>query len=293
MRNQTKRRSLSIATRSKAMCPAREVPAHVYTFWHESEPPELVASCIDLLRRTAEAAMWEVTVLSSACTQDLPPPPVPQSSALTASQQSDWYRLAALAQRGGVYLDASCICLTSPDAWVDRRSDALQGFLFHPDGETMDSWAIAAPPCCALVARWRDEFGEALRRGVEAYCREKEAEGHSTAALSSSLPYLTIHLCFRVARASLPASPLRLLSAVAPGAPLHYLRAHGWEPLDAVSALFAATADELGHTPLIKLRACDRECVAPLHALGRGSWLARQLRPSLGVNSRVDWLLSR
>lgn len=268
------------------------IPPLLYSFWAEPDPPELVAACLDTLRRTA-GPEWQLRVISRSERHGLPPPP---ASSLTVAQESDWYRLAALAATGGVYLDASCIALQPLGAWVDRHARAVQGYAFHPDGEggdTLESWAVAAPAGCALAARWRDEFGAALSQGVEAYCRDKQREGYSTAALSRALPYLAIHLAFRVARAADPDAPVVLRSAVAPGGPLHYLRAGGWEPLRAVSALFASSADELCGTPLLKLRACDRECVPPLRSLGGGSWLARFLCPALGgVSSRVEWLLS-
>jgi hypothetical protein len=265
---------------------ASRIPRRLYTFW-DNDPPEFISACIGLLDRTA-GSEWDLTVLTAeSAARELSPPP---AVALSPAQLSDWYRLSALSSSGGVYLDASCIALAPPDAWVDRGLDAVQGFAFHPDGETADSWAIAAPAGCPLIKRWRDEFRAALIRGVAEYCAEKEAAGHSTAGLSASLPYLAVLLCFRVARAAHPERAVRLTSATAPGCPLHHLRLADWDPLAAVSALFAASAEELADTPLVKLRACDRECVPPLGAMGRGSWLARQLRPELG--SRVDWLLS-
>ena len=116
---------------------------------------------------------------------------------------------------------------------------------------------------------------------------------------------------------------LDLRSSVEKGAPFYYLRLFGWDSLAAVSAIFAADAGEeiLEGCPFVKLRRCERECVPPLAALGRASWLAKRLVGleeeeaeehnvtglesmnsaylAVGaggggkVSSRIEWLLSR
>jgi hypothetical protein len=117
---------------------ATVVPRIIYTFWHDSELPEFVATCVDALRRRAVG--WDVRVLHGD-EPSLAAPPVSVST-LSPALLSDWYRLTALRATGGAYIDASCIVLASPDEWVDTCSATLQGWSCRLDGETMESWAV-------------------------------------------------------------------------------------------------------------------------------------------------------
>ena len=83
------------------------IPRRLFTYWHDQTPPELVKCCVSLMKQRNPG--WEVRVLHTRC-PDLPPPPVPLES-LMGSHQADWYRLAALAEYGGVYLDSTCVTL--------------------------------------------------------------------------------------------------------------------------------------------------------------------------------------
>lgn len=293
------------------MASSSAIPPILYSFWHDHEPPEFVAACIALLRDSAARTGWQFVLLhpEDESVQALEKPPVPASS-LTPAQLSDWYRLTALRATGGVYMDATCIALEPPAAWVNAMENSVQGFLCSLDDETAESWAVASPAGDPLVALWHEEFREALRVGVDAYCAECTRRNLVSAGLQNALPYLTIHACWRAARAQLPDSPVRLASSVAAnGGPFFWLRIFGWDSLQAVSAVFAADAGAhlLEGCPFMKLRRAERECVPPLASLGRGSWLARRLlgegtaapaeppacNKASAVSSRLEWLLSR
>jgi hypothetical protein len=261
------------------------IPRNLFTFWHDDPTApqararadaELVKCCLAVMRKRCKADGWQFRVLSPGA-DDLPPPPV-EASTLTGAQLADWYRLAALASYGGVYVDATCITLQPLDHWVDRCSDAVQGFCFVPDGVTMESWAIAAPSGSAFVGAWRDEFGRALSRGVKAYCAELPT-GLVSDGLRPSLEhgYLAIHASWCVVRARLRDATVRLQSPVEAGQPYRYLAEQQWDSPKAVEALFAKRAEDLSTTALIKLRGRERDSVAPLATYGRESWLAREL----------------
>ena len=272
------------------------VPRRLFTFWHAdpstpkaraSADEELVKCCFGLMKRQNPA--WEFRVLTPACT-DLPPPPVADATALTGAQLADWYRLCALALYGGVYLDATCITLQPLEAWVDLKSDAVQGFTLVSDLDTMESWAIAAPSGSAFLGRWRDEFGSALRMGTREYCSGLPS-GVISAGLRPSLPYLTIHAAWRVARAAMPHdAPHRLLSPVEAGRPYRHLAEANWDSPESVRLLFAKSAEELASCsgPLIKLRGKERDSVQPLATYGRASALARALLSSTVPSTVVE-----
>ena len=265
------------------------IPRCLFTFWQDdpSAPraragadAELVRGCLGLMRQRCAADGWEFRVLSAGAA-GLPPPPVDDSTRLTGAQLADWYRLAALAEHGGVYLDATCVVLAPLEAWVDCEASAVQGFSFVPDGQTLESWAIAAPRGSAFAARWRDEFGRALSVGVKAYCDRLPA-GVVSEGLRPSLTdgYLAIHAAWRVVHLELPHVPVRLTSPIEAGQPYRFLAESRWDSPRAVAALFGKSEAALGGTPLIKLRGKERDSVQPLATYGRHSALARHLPAS-------------
>jgi hypothetical protein len=274
------------------------IPRRLFTFWtadpsapraRAAADAELVRCCIARMQLCHKG--WDFRLLTPSTCADLPPPPVP-ASMLTGPQLADWYRLAALAAYGGVYLDASCVCIKSVSAWVDMASRKVQGWRFVPDNETMESWAIAAPKGSAFVAAWRDELKEAFHRGVKEYCDDLPA-GVISMGLRRSLPYLTIHAAWRVVRARMPedeqqrqfllrcptdeGGPFRYLATLASGDLESGAPTKNWDSPAAVAALFAMTDDELAGTPLVKLRGKERDSVRPLATYGRESALARTL----------------
>ena len=195
------------------------IPRRLFTFWRDGPmaagtraavESELVKCCLALMQYRCTADRWTFRLLRGAET-DLPDPPV-DPSGLSGAQLADWYRLCALSAYGGVYLDATCILLQPIEKWVDLRSEAVQGFEFVPDGDTMESWAVAAPGGSAFCARWRDEFGKALKMGVRSYC-DSLPRHVLTHPLCESLPYLAIHAAWRVVRAEMPETPFRLVCA--------------------------------------------------------------------------------
>lgn len=275
--------------------PSVRVPRRLFTFWHTdpsapkaraSADEELVKCCFGLMKR--QHPDWEFRVLTPACT-DLPPPPVADPTTLTGAQLADWYRLCALALYGGVYLDATCITLQPLETWVDLHLDAVQGFTLVSDLDTMESWAIAAPSGSIFLAKWRDEFGSALRMGTKEYCNGLSA-GVISAGLRPSLPYLTIHAAWRVVRAAMPHSTHRLLSPVEAGRPYRHLAEANWDSPKSVRLLFAKSAEELAASsgPLIKLRGKERDSVQPLATYGRTSALARALLSSTIPSTVVE-----
>lgn len=220
------------------------VPRVIYTYWHRASPPELVRKCIHRMREAHPG--WRVVVLT--------PMDVPDTvRTLAPNVASDWARLHVLAEYGGVWLDASCICLQSVTAWAS--DDCLSGFCSY-DG-CIDSYAIAAPSRSALVGAWRDEFCASLLN-PHAYAQRYAHvarrchirwNAHHTNTLNDKLPYLNIVLCSAVARQKCGAR-LHLKDAYRSGGSFYF----------DTDSIFSSTPD----TPLIKLDNVDRRKVARL-----------------------------
>jgi hypothetical protein len=116
---------------------------------------------------------------------------------LSVQALSDWVRVCALEKHGGVWLDATVVCVRPLEAWVDLGLDNLQGFTaWHP--KILESWALAAPPRHPLVSAWKAELRRAIGMGFDAYKRRAPAAARLH-GLRFLLPYLTAYACYRVA----------------------------------------------------------------------------------------------
>ena len=106
------------------------VPKHLFTFWYPLDDiPDLVAACLATFRRLNPT--WTVHVLYPNV-RGVEPPPFQNINAdnddnwVSLQHTADWYKAAALARYGGVWMDASSIMLRPLESWVDMNSDAVQ-----------------------------------------------------------------------------------------------------------------------------------------------------------------------
>jgi hypothetical protein len=244
--------------------------------------PPLVCACV---RRMREAnPQWRVVVLTAV---DLPE----WLCSLPANVASDWIRLHKVADTGGVWLDASCICTQSVETWILNLDGCVSGFSSY-DG-ALDSYAFAAPPRSVFIARWRDEFCASLR-DPRAYADVHWTIAHecyirwdstTKTTLQLKLPYLNVVLCSAVAMRECHGEAVHLIDAHRPGGAFHFETASLFAP--------AYRPD----TPLLKLDNVDRRIAARLfRCVTKGSGIVAQLlhapivqpRRSLRLSSKVS-----
>lgn len=221
--------------------PAWHMPT-IYTFWHSERRPAIVDACIARMRDANPT--YDIVVLGPA---DLP-------DWLTISREwqiaTDWLRLKTLEEHGGVWLDASCICVESVDAWIDPSADA-SGFESYRG--CVDNYAIAAPARSPFVTAWREELEESIRDKAAYVARNASVARDASivwphaeqATIALKLPYLVAYLAGGVARRRLGAR-VALRGAYYPGGSLFF----------PIESLFAPSY--VPHTPLIKLDKVDR-----------------------------------
>lgn len=247
------------------------IPKSIYVFW-QGPMPFIVRFCIDRMRAMHGGGEWSVTVLDgeSSSSSSRIIEPVDNFDVLSVQAKSDWVRLCALLQNGGVWLDASCICTAPVDRWVDMRANAMQGFSAPFADDALESWAFAAPSGSRLLVRWKEIFREAIvlgfgsfKRRVPQYIRDHAIFGY--------MPYLTIHACYLMAARE--TGERALLSPSCEG-PFRYLCERGFRPAEVVRALMHHPLPDA--PPLIKLRGAEAkevdrtECRAGsfMHRLG-------------------------
>lgn len=117
-------------THSPPNVSAEIIPRNLFTFWSPLEDlPEFVAGCLATFHRLNPT--WTVYVLYPNV-PGVEPPPFQNLNAdndgnwVGLQHTADWYRAAALARYGGVWVDATSIMLRPVESWVDVNSDAVQ-----------------------------------------------------------------------------------------------------------------------------------------------------------------------
>ena len=111
------------------------------------------AACINSMRHHNPG--WEVRVLGRES----------GGKADTVTQRADRARIQTVLT-GGVWLDASCLCVAPVEAWVGEDPRAVYGFVMvGNEGDCMENWAFAARnPRNEFLTAWRDEFAHAQER---------------------------------------------------------------------------------------------------------------------------------
>ena len=207
----------------------RPIPKILYTFWTGEMGP-VVRHCLERMSRCYRG--YEMKVLGDS---DLPE----EMRTLSPEYKADFARLDALAQTGGVWLDASCIVfdmdwLHSAVTFPDEAE--MVGFGAPWDQNVLENWTLAAPHPSSFVAAWRDEYVLALREGPPAYCDRVKSEVPTS--LHPSLPYLTCHAAAAVVRRRHHTDAVQLFQS-APQGPFGVQVLFDWDV--AASAMYILT----------------------------------------------------
>ena len=165
----------------------RMIPRNIFTFW-KGPKDELVTRC---LKRMVDAHRpeWTVHILDDFAEADS----IDGFDNLSVQHQADWLRICLIAKYGGVWLDASSICVRRVNEWVDTISDGrVVGFEAPHSNQVLENWAFAAPKGHPLIVAWKDEFARAIRMGFGAY-KQYHIQHIGAHPIQDNMPYLTQH----------------------------------------------------------------------------------------------------
>ena len=131
--------------RSKRDHHAIDLPRRIHIFWDQgfSSAPEIVKLCVQSWQ--AFNPNWQVTLYDQeAANQIVPRDTLPAD--MKISHYADLLRTRLLRNDGGVWVDASCICLKPLDHWLPNIFNQCAFFAFHEPGRDrlMSSWFLAA-----------------------------------------------------------------------------------------------------------------------------------------------------
>jgi hypothetical protein len=139
------------------------IPHHIYTYWHDiTSLSPLVKKCITSWKR--HNPTYTIHLITKENLTEYVTIELPQAS---PQFHSDLIRLCVLAERGGIWMDAS-VFLTQPLDWVHRYQYNEQSEFVgyeQPTGETfpgVESWFFACVPTSSFIKKWRDEFLSSL-----------------------------------------------------------------------------------------------------------------------------------
>lgn len=131
-------------------------PKTVWMYWHQGlgNAPYLVKKCVNSW--ITKNPTWEVVLLDQWSLGRLLTPAVPHNifASLSLSHQSDLVRLALLSEFGGVWADATLLCIKPLDSWIEKYSKT-GFFAFNQPGKDrpLANWFLFSEPQGVIVTR--------------------------------------------------------------------------------------------------------------------------------------------
>jgi len=184
------------------------IPKIIWTFWDSKTIPQTVKNCIKtwkffnpdykiiMINKVNYKQYTNISISKLKRANDSP------------ARFSDFVRLCILAEHGGVWIDASIICIMSIEQWINKtigKKKTVEFIGYYLDLFTSDmrypvieSWCFACVKDSPFVTKWRDEFMEInVYRNVRTYIEHIEDDLHVNLQnlwKEDDPEYLTIHV---------------------------------------------------------------------------------------------------
>jgi hypothetical protein len=253
------------------------IPKKIWTYWDNDNLPDIIVKCIDTWKK--QNPNYEIIVLSKQnLSKYLPDVDFSKIKHIdSATRFSDMVRLHVLAKYGGIWSDASIICLKPYDSWIpNMQSKSNAEFVgFYIDGFTLpqfkekspviESWFLACVKDSRIVNDWLNEF---LRISdfdtVEKYVESVKDEGVDLQKINSPV-YLSIHVaCQKILQNGLN-KPYSFELLKAEDTAYKYLIQNDWNSQNAVKNIINCAKSKANKkncsfldSPIIKLRSNER-----------------------------------
>jgi hypothetical protein len=133
-------------------------PKIIWSAWFQGEDnaPEVPRALFSRWRRANP--QYEVRVLDEKVTRDVLADFPLRVEDIPFAARSDILRSKVLAEYGGIWTDASTLCVHPLDRWLEKFEDA-ELFAFESPGpdRLLSSWFLACAPNSLLMQRWWQE----------------------------------------------------------------------------------------------------------------------------------------
>jgi hypothetical protein len=169
------------------------IPPKIYTYWDKEIPPH-IQTCIDSWSKLG----LDIIILKYIDSKL-------GQIALKKSPQvySDWIRLTTLADKGGIWMDASILINDPiPLLKIYATQKEFAGFTINSLLQTnfkypvIESWCFMASPQSPFLLEWKNQFDKALLLGFEKYIAQTDIDLQQI--VKKYKTYLTIHVCAQV-----------------------------------------------------------------------------------------------
>lgn len=260
-----------------------EIPKKIWTFWDNDDIPGIVQKCINTWKK--HNPNYEITVVTkSKLSKYLPDVDFSKIKHIENSPEkySDMVRLHLLAKYGGIWSDASIICLKPYDSWIpDKQTVSNAEFVgFYIDSFTLpqfkesspviENWFFACTEGSKMVNDWLKEF---LRISdydtVEKYIDAVKAEGVNIQNISSPT-YLSMHVACQKILQKGPNRPYLFSLLKAEDTAFKYLTQNEWDSKRAIQNILDCKDSTSGldsikesckflDSPNIKMRGVERK----------------------------------
>lgn len=247
------------------------IPKKIFTFWDTEELPQIIKKCINTWRYhnpTYEIIILNTNNLDKYITDGSKLLSLKRSSDSTA-RLSDFIRLHAIAEHGGVWMDASIICYSSLDdlfydnskyyKTMDYFGYYIPNFTTNYKYPIIESWFFAAPNNSVFLKLWRDEFMKCNNyNNISDYIQNIRDSGIDLQNLSSP-EYLAIHASAQVVLQTVyDSKKYKQILLDANAGPYKYLSDNDW---DIEKATHELCNDFKLHKSIVKLRGSDRKII--------------------------------
>lgn len=143
-----------------------ELPREIYMFWDKGfdAAPDVVKLCCESWKKHNEG--WNLNLLSlDDANSILKVDSMPEGFAM--AHYADALRTTILAERGGVWADATLLCAKRLDDWLLPMFNQSRFFAFYRPGpdRLLSNWFLAATASSVLAAGWREVYFDFLRDG--------------------------------------------------------------------------------------------------------------------------------
>lgn len=256
---------------------SNKIPKKIWTYWDNESLPDVVEKCIQTWRK--HNPEYTVIVLNKNNLKEyLPDIDFTKIKHITDSPQkySDMVRLHTLSKYGGIWSDASIICLKSYDTWIpvlqeENNCDFIGFYIerftlseYKEYSPVIENWFFACSDNCIFVKDWLNEF---LRinefETVDEYVDLVVKEGVNIQNISGPV-YLSMHVACQKILQQGPNKPYTFGLLKAEDTAFKYLTQNNWETNKAIQNLLDCKNEktemncDFFNSPIIKLRGNDR-----------------------------------